>query len=107
MSRTFEFTTGSNFILDQLIYQNNNFYGVIRYTLSSSQHSMIYKKDSNFQGGGDVKFNAISLDPDGSSLAVGQSLSIDPGSTFLVFAGMVDDSSTLNGFIAEIGKSTF
>ena len=64
-------------------------------------------KNNNFEGGSDQKFRLISRDSDSASMAVGNSLALSSDSSFLVLVGMVDDSSTNNGFIASISMFDF
>ena len=65
---------------------------------------MVYKRDSNFEGGNDLKFKVIARDPSTASMAVGNSLAVSSNNALLILAGMVDDLGTKNAFISSIGK---
>lgn len=81
-------------------------YGVVRYTISSVDYALVYKKNTYFENGGDAKIQAVVRDADASEMAVGNSLAIAPDSTFLILGGILDYATTHYSFLAYISEAS-
>jgi hypothetical protein len=81
-------------------------YGVIRYTISSVDYAMVYKKNTYFENGGDAKIQAVVRDIDASAMAVGNSLAISPDATFLILGGILDYPTNNYSFLAYISEAS-
>ena len=105
-SKAIQFSGASSINIGQIVYSNNYFYGIIRFTMTTLDYSMLIKRDTNFLNGWSITIQMQTLDQTAGTTAIGNSFDLSSTISFMVFWGVIDPTITHNAFIGYITESS-